>query len=177
MIVFNVAQLLKQPTGATRRVAFTDSPQEFDPDVVLIAPVEGAARLVRTTSGVLVEASYTTRVRLECGRCLEPVETDLKGEISDEFLPSVSVLTGAPIEETAQSSELAIDANHQLDLTEVLRQDMLTRLPLQPLCDPACRGLCERCGAPLSAGDCGCPAPVAESAFARLAELLEQDKP
>lgn len=179
MIFFNVAQLLKENTGATRDVTFSDRPASFNPDVALVEPVAGAAHMLRTNRGILVQARYDTRVRLECGRCLEPAESVVHGEVADEFMPSVNVFTGATLPEQAESSELRISHNHELDLTEVLRQDILTRLPLQPLCDEACEGLCEQCGTPRAQGPCGCSAPGGNPALAGLAELLREqpDKP
>ncbi|MCC7103877.1 MAG: DUF177 domain-containing protein [Chloroflexi bacterium] len=173
MIVFNVAQLLKQNAGATRDYTVSDRPSTFSPDLSLLSPVEGQAHLTRTSRGIIVEAQYTTDVQLECGRCLEAAEVPVAGDIADEFMPSISVWTGVPMPEQADSSELRISENHELDLTEVIRQDILTRLPLQPFCRPDCPGLCEQCGAPLASERCDCPPPATDSGLGKLAELFK----
>jgi len=52
-----------------------------------------------------------------------------------------------------------------------LRVNLLTSLPLQVLCRPACRGLCPHCGQNLNEKDCGCPQGDADPRFAVLRQL------
>jgi uncharacterized protein len=88
-------------------------------------------------------------------------------------MPRLDILTGQVRDEQAESEELVIDESHVLDLTEVIRQDLLTRLPLQPLCAPDCPGLCPECGRELRTGACSCANEgEAASPFAALADLL-----
>jgi uncharacterized protein len=174
MITFNVAQLLKLPPGTVRSLEFDDPVPEIAADVELVQSVRGGARLTRTSRGILASAHYATRVQLVCGRCLEPAEVDIAGETSDEFMPSVDVSTGVPLPEQAESAELRIDDHHLLDLTEVIRQDILTRVPLQPLCAEDCPGICPECGADLRLQTCSCRQGEAlQSPFAGLASLLD----
>jgi uncharacterized protein len=86
------------------------------------------------------------------------------------------MVTGEVLEEQAESDELVIHDNHLLDLTEVIRQDLLTQLPFQPLCSEDCPGLCPECGADLRTVSCACgEAAEAQSPFAALAELLGRE--
>jgi uncharacterized metal-binding protein YceD (DUF177 family) len=65
-----------------------------------------------------------------------------------------------------------------------LRQDILTNLPLQPLCEAACPGLCPRCGQRLDSHHARHASPEEDeeaaansaSPFARLAVLLQNDE-
>jgi uncharacterized protein len=176
MIAINVSQLLKQPPGATRDFEFTELTPELVHELQLTEPIEGRTRLLRTARGILASSRYRTAVRQSCGRCLEPAVTQLEGSSEDEFLPRVDVVTGLVLQEQPESAELAIDERHVLDLTEVIRQDLLTRLPLQPLCEPDCPGLCTECGRQLRAGGCSCKSTVENaSPFAGLAELLARE--
>lgn len=175
MIAINVAQLLKEPPGATREFEFSELAPELAQDFEIKRPVEGRARLLRTTRGILVSSRYRTAVEQSCGRCLRPTTTQVEGGSDDEFLPRVDIVTGLVLEEQPESAELAISERHVLDLTEVIRQDLLTRLPLQPLCEAECPGLCPECGRELRRGGCGCnEAAENTSPFAGLAELLRR---
>jgi uncharacterized metal-binding protein YceD (DUF177 family) len=77
-----------------------------------------------------------------------------------------------------------INEHHEIDLDEVLRQNILTNLPLAPLCEAACPGLCPTCGERLGAQHSDHPQPEADetppvdptSPFARLATLLNEDQ-
>ena len=56
----------------------------------------------------------------------------------------------------------------ELDGGSLLWEQYLLALPVKPLCDENCQGLCPRCGAPLRDGPCGCSE---ESGDPRLAVL------
>ena len=44
-------------------------------------------------------------------------------------------------------------------------------MPLKPLCDETCKGLCPQCGANLNHETCTCAAEAVNSPFALLAKL------
>jgi uncharacterized protein len=97
--------------------------------------------------------------------------------MSEEFLPSLNVVTGQPVIIPADPDEPRVNANHEVDLTESIRQDIVVQLPLQPLCRPDCPGLCSECGRELQFGACSCltdEEPVSENPqLSRLGELLK----
>ena len=49
-----------------------------------------------------------------------------------------------------------LSESHTIDLVPLVEQALLLELPLVPLCDDDCRGLCPRCGANLNEGPCQC---------------------
>lgn len=178
MIAINVAQLLKSAPGTTRTFEFREDEPELAAEITLRRPIEGHARLMRTSRGILVQADYQTVVELACSRCLEQVEVPIEGHLEDEFLPTVDVTTGVPLEVGEESEELRIGEKHVLDLTEAIRQDLLVRQPLQPLCREACAGLCPQCGTNLNVRQCDCvlPGERQTALSAALRELLEQEE-
>ena len=173
MIAINVAQLLKEPPGATRKFDFTEDPADFDSEFELAEPIRGHANLLRTSRGILASTRYRTVVRQSCGRCLGPTVAPIEGSSDDEFMPRLDVVTGHVLDEQAESEELVIDERHLLHLSEVIRQDLLTRIPLQSLCSEDCPGLCPECGRDLGRDQCSCHSSgESSSPFAGLAELL-----
>ncbi|HEX2988610.1 MAG TPA: DUF177 domain-containing protein, partial [Chloroflexota bacterium] len=70
MIGFNIAQLLKAPTGTIRRVEVDELDPELAADLHLVSPIRGSLKLMRTTAGVLVEGKLTYEIELNCSRCL-----------------------------------------------------------------------------------------------------------
>jgi uncharacterized protein len=179
MVAFNVAQLLKASTGETRTFDFDELPEGLGPDVVLAAPLRGHARLMRTLGGILVQGDFDAQVRVECARCLGDTILPIHGEIEEEAQPSVDLRSGDWIPEQQGDEEtLRIDDRHILELDDIIRQEIVASLPLQPLCRADCNGLCEVCGANLNETACGHPQRVAveeaEPPLGRLGELLEQ---
>lgn len=180
MIAVNVAQLLRSPVGTSRSFDLHDDIPELTAEVGVRGPITGDVKLTRTTHGILAEARYTVEINLECGRCLEPARTRIESTITEEFLPVTNIVTGLPETIDADPDEPRVNANHELDLTESIRQDIVVQQPLQPLCRPDCPGLCPDCGRDLNAGACDCRVREAEpvpSPLGRLGELLKAQLP
>lgn len=178
MIGFNVAQLLKAPTGTIRRVEVDELDEDLQPDLHLVSATKGSLRLMRTSAGILVTGKLTHRVEAACSRCLESFERDQAIELNDEFVPVVDVNTGLSAPEPADAEAFRLTPDHLLDLTEAIRQYAILESPLSPLCDENCKGLCSSCGANLNIGPCGCQSTAEDtpkSAFgALLAERMRQ---
>jgi uncharacterized protein len=180
VVSVNVAQLLQEPPGAVREFDFSDRVPAVSDELQLPGPIRGHARLMRTSEGILVHSEHAAPVILECARCLDEVRLEIKGAFDEEFLPSVDLRTGLPVALPNEDEQPRIDEHHEIDLDELLRQNILTNLPLQPLCEAACPGLCEICGQRLDSAHRGhgeeeTPIDPA-SPFAQLATLLKNEE-
>jgi uncharacterized protein len=182
MVSINVSQLLLMGPGAVREFDFREPLPDPDHELHLRGPIEGHARLTRTSEGILVHSDYHASVSLECARCLEDAVAEVDGELDEEFLPSTDIRTGLPVDfPRARDDQPLIDEHHVINLDEILRQNVLTTLPLQPLCDAACPGLCATCGERLGPlhrvhPDDEQEEEQAASPFAQLAVLLHNDE-
>ncbi len=68
---YNVSQLLKEVTGATRRYEINNTAlSKIDKDVSLVSPLVGWVKFLRTGSDILVTGLLTTTIKKPCGRCL-----------------------------------------------------------------------------------------------------------
>jgi uncharacterized protein len=170
----NVAQLLKQPVGATRQYELHEQLDPIDEGDVPVALLEGTVRLLRTQRGVLVHLQAWTQVQIACSRCLEPFTTPVEINFQEEFFPTIDIHTGLPIEVPEDDKAAIIDGNHVLDLGEMVRQYLLLSLPMHPLCREDCAGLCPHCGHNLNEGLCACPPEPVDSRWATLRELLHE---
>lgn len=140
---FNVAQLIKEPMGATRRFEVVEDISELDPELALLGPLVGDVELIRIHSGILARGNLSTAMRVTCNRCLEPIALPVRFEVEESFRPLVEVNTGrylAPEEFEGEEEDLAdealiIDEHHILDLSEVVRQNIWLALPMYPSCN------------------------------------------
>lgn len=151
----NVAQLLKESTGATR---------SYDIDGTICSDdgqecrVQGKASLTLAARGILVKGSFTCQSQLTCGRCLNSFSHSSVFDAEEMFYPSIDILSGLPValpDEDASSS-FTIDEHHILDMSEMIRQYNLLAIPMKPLCRVDCAGLCPECGANLNENKCHC---------------------
>jgi uncharacterized protein len=169
----NVAQLLKDTTGAVRQVDVYDEVDHLDQDLTIVSPIRGKATLIRTADGILVTAQLKTAVQLDCSRCLEPFVREVELELEEEFEPSIDIHTGAKLPVTSTDEDATtIDEHHVLDLTEVVRQTIFLALPMNPACSSDCAGLCPVCGQNLNQGHCGCVIDHTDPRLEALRQLL-----
>ena len=172
---FQVAHLLKQPPGSSKEYSFREDIGDLDENLKVKAPLVGKAKFIRTTDGILVTGRAETELKLVCDRCLAPFLTLIRFPFQEEFHPTVDINTGASLSiDPAEERENLIDAYHIIDLSEVLRQNILLALPAHPLCRPDCRGLCPHCGQNLNEGPCDCPQSIGDPRLAVLGDLLKR---
>jgi uncharacterized protein len=141
-----------------------------------VSPVHGSVEVTNSGTLLLVRGNLETDVRLPCGRCLTDVLMPIEVVIDEQFpLVHVGDAMFAVPEEVEDTASNLVN-NNVLDLEELIRQNLLAGMPIQPLCAPECKGLCPTCGQNLNTEECTCPAETVESPFQVLAELLEEEE-
>lgn len=170
-LVFNVAQLLKESVGAVRCYQLEEDlgPVEGVDDH---CQIQGKLELLRTRGGILATGSLVASYRADCSRCIEEVRGLVSLVFDEEFSPTVDIRTGALLVQELLPDASTIDERHELDLLDVVLQQALISLPMQPLCRGDCAGLCPTCGSNRNLEPCGCPAEEPASPFAALRGLF-----
>ena len=169
---FNVATLLQEPVGS-RRAGRLEGEAMHVAAAGWEAVASGEVRLLRSDRGVLVQARLETAPLVECARCLEPFRQPLALSIDEEFVAPYDPLTGEPVE-AIDEDDFRIDGQHHLDLSEAVRQYEQTAIPIQPICRPACAGLCAECGSNRNLAPCECAEAGGMGAWEALAALSER---
>jgi len=136
--LINVAQLLKEPVGSSQS---HDISGIIDEEVEGF--VEGKAKVIRISRGVLVQCKLTAEVKLICSRCLDTFLCPITFTAEEEFSPISDVHGDLAPSLLEQSEGFTIDNKNILDLSELIRQYMLLNLPMKPLCRPDCPGMKE----------------------------------
>jgi uncharacterized protein len=134
--LINVAQLLKEPVGSSQSY---DISGMIDEEVEGF--VEGKAKLIHISQGVLVQCKLTAEVKLICSRCLNTFLFPISFTAEEEFLPISDLSGDLVLSSPEQSEEFTIDSKNILDLSELIRQYTLLNLPMKPLCRPGCPGI------------------------------------
>jgi len=97
--------------------------------------------------GVLVRGTVSVQVHAECARCLDPIAWDEEVDVTEFFRdPAALEAEGA---DPAQTEDLVLEGD-VLDLEPVVRDAVVLRLPLAPVCADDCPGLCPTCGVRLA---------------------------
>lgn len=173
---FNVAQMLLGPTGGVREYDLDDDVSGLDPQIVPRSRLVGRVKFTHAGPNVLVEGRARIDLELVCARCAEPFIQQVAIDLLEEFEPRIDVLTGRVLQTTQDDPSLVIDDHNMLDLSEVVRQNLLLAIEEYPHCRKDCPGLCPYCGANLGEGPCGCSETPADPRWAALANLRDETK-
>lgn len=173
-LIFNVAQLLKAPVGSSIAYDLHEDDVQLDEDIKVVGPLNGHVRMRRTNQGLLLDGWVELTLELSCTRCLKTLEQPMHVNFEEQFYPTIDVITGLPSAPFAEEEIFPIDAHHEVDLTEAIRQNVLLALPMVTLCQENCQGLCPQCGHDLNLGPCACK-PEADSRWSVLEQLLQQN--
>lgn len=171
----NVADI-KLEAGSHKRFDLTASlePVELGGQEFLFEqPFTGEAEVWNAGDRLLVKVELSGEARLQCSRCLTQYTEPMEISFEEEFV------AGAPGEGQTEEDEedesgrtVSFYEGDEIDLTEPIRENILLELPMKPLCDEDCQGLCPTCGVNLNEAECKCEA-VAESVDPRLAKLKD----
>jgi len=132
--------------------------------------IDVAGRAEHEASGLRVAGEVHAQLRLVCSRCLEPFDLPVDSRFDVTYSKVV------PVEDEVELEGRELTVCHlegdTVDLGELAREQVLLEVPMAPLCDPGCKGLCPRCGANRNREACGCPETAADPRFQALGKLF-----
>ena len=173
---YNVAQLLKEPMGSTRRDTVDEGSLPLDD--VTVDRLEGSLLLTRTDAGVWVHGNLRAEMLATCSRCLEEFSQSVALELDEQYYPLVDPTSGAPIaDDLMEDDSFRVSPEQVLDVGEAVRQLVIAQTPMKPLCGPNCAGICPRCGASRNVTPCLCAEPPQDPRWARLHQILASAEP
>jgi DUF177 domain-containing protein len=134
----------------------------------IVKPVDLAFEIHKDKDKFRLVGTVVTELELPCSRCLEPFRLPVAAPFDLRYLPASTASSEPEREVDDEDLETSFYENDAIDLNELLREQFYLALPMKPLCQEDCRGLCPQCGTNLNTGTCDC-APVWEDP--RLAPL------
>ncbi|MHB8070808.1 MAG: YceD family protein [Candidatus Cryosericum sp.] len=139
-------QKLNIEEGSSQSFVFEESSIGDLPGITLLEPVTGQFVLSNLGIGYHLAGSFGTRVSQPCARCEDPVEETVDFDVSETYL-----LTG---EDDPDQEDVFVLESDVLDVSDVVRQNLLMEVDEFPLCKEDCKGLCPECGANLNEMTC-----------------------
>jgi uncharacterized protein len=142
-------------------------------------PIRVHLRALRLHDMIEIEGRVSTIAGFPCSRCLKEFALKIEEDFAVTFtrqLPEVQDEDEEGAELTADDMGLILYQGEEIDLTETIQEQVVMGLPVRPLCDPQCRGLCPSCGADLNQGECGCDRGGFNIKFAALKDFKVKKK-
>jgi len=177
---FDLRQLGRHGSGTLRdeHLDRTFEPSQFaasethEDAYAVAAPVHLVMDVHKDGDAYRVTGRVTTRLELECGRCLEPFEIPVDSAFELRYVPQAANTGEGEREVEEDDLTTAYYKDEMLDLGELMHEQFVLALPMKPLCADACRGLCPHCGTNLNTSACDCAPAWEDPRLAVLKGLL-----
>ncbi len=132
--------------------AFQTADEEYD----VVQPVTLSLDIRKKNREVTLMGTVSTVLELKCSRCVEPYSLPIDASFDLFYLPHSENRGEGEIEIEDDDLETAFYKDDVIDLGQLMKEQFYMALPMKPLCQEGCRGLCPHCGANLNQSSCDC---------------------
>ena len=146
----------RRPLESFRRTFQPDEVAQPDDAYRIVAPVDLAFEIHKDKDKFRLVGAAKTELELVCSRCLEPFRLTVDAPFDIRYLPFSAASTDPEREVEEEDLETGYYREDQIDLNQLLREQFYLALPMKPLCQEDCKGLCAQCGTNLNLGSCDC---------------------
>ncbi len=160
--------------SSPRDFEFSLEAQEIDlegEEVKLKNAVNVHGTLTKRIAQTDVEGEIGAQIEVECTRCLQLTEQKLEIEFEAAFVSEENYMSAKEAEIGAKDLDVSVIEDDKIDLTELVREQILLNLPEQVFCLEDCKGLCPKCGANRNLIDCNCREKEIDPRWAALSDF------
>ena len=115
-------------------------------------PITSKYHVTPSDGGFFIRGHIEGAIVMPCDRCIE----DARADIDDDF--ELYEEPAKPDNEEIPEKPLVRERDGMIELDEagMLWEQLMLALPIKPLCERECRGLCPKCGQNLNVAGCEC---------------------
>jgi uncharacterized protein len=120
-----------------QEVTMTDSQTE---EGRFAGKISCKAKVDRLSFQICATISYVCAVKAECSRCTESFDQEVKGSFTVVLQDEASRDSGA-LDEGDSIDRYFTEEDDEIDLRDILYDEIMTSVPIMPLCSQDCRGV------------------------------------
>ncbi len=154
------------------------APSELDRDeVVGLGPVtiDATASKGDRTGGDGVGGSVQFAADFQCSRCLDPYPFANTSKFQLRFEPRPEATEeNEEIEIAPNELDIEFYSERSVSLRQLAAEQIQLSIPMKPLCDDQCLGLCPVCGTNRNRESCNCETSVVDERWGALQDIREQ---
>ncbi|MEW6382203.1 MAG: DUF177 domain-containing protein [bacterium] len=168
---------IKDIVGERTNLVFTVPVAHFDisPDeAVLRKDIQVNVKIEKIRKEILIRGTINTQLELECSRCLNHFLYPVAENFQTIFQPFSPRTLDEEIELAKEDLDIEFYQDDIIDLTEIVRDQILLSIPMIPVCEPACQGLCPQCGQNLNQARCQCVTETVDPRWQKLQYLAKK---
>jgi uncharacterized protein len=170
-----IDELGPQEYSGTFELSLADVDRE---EVAAIGPVTIEARVesAGTEGDYIADGSVSFTADFHCSRCLEPYPFANASNFHVRFRPRPAVSEENEEVEITEAEELDVEfyTDRSIPLRDLVLEQVQLTIPMKPLCDENCLGLCAKCGANKNRDACKCETSAVDGRWGALADIRDQ---
>jgi uncharacterized protein len=150
------------------------SPSFFDfddRDFKIVHDVTINCSLSRSEHDVYLKGKVSTTLKFRCSRCIDNFIEDIDTEFSAEYIPEKKEYHKEEIELGESDLNVYYYEGGRLDIFPSVMDQILLSIPIKPLCNENCLGLCPHCGQKLNIHKCSCKEEDGDNRFSILKRI------
>jgi uncharacterized protein len=126
-------------------------------ECTFLGPLRVQLSVAREYNHIRAHGRVATTVHLGCSRCLTEFDAEIDSPFTVFYMPAAAgVSQDEEVELTEEDLVSATYEGDEIDFAREISEQVLTEIPIKPLCAEDCKGLCPVCGTDLNATECGC---------------------
>lgn len=166
-MIIDVSDLInkKQSTKKVHLVYKEESFYDDGEKIDFLEPVIISGEVSISGGIISLEAKLSTKLNLPCSRCLTRFAREVDIQIQEKF-------SNNPDD---KDDEIIFIDSDTIDITDIIKNNIIMSLPIKKLCEDSCKGLCQHCGTNLNTSNCNCLDKDVDPRLAKLKDLFSAD--
>ncbi|HAV42993.1 TPA: hypothetical protein DCX15_03135 [bacterium] len=158
-LIVDLSDIKSLSLGASLEIDVQGTPQELGLEtegVEFISPLRVQVNLLNERDVIDAKGKITTEIRLECNRCLNEFSRPFERGFHLEYHRGSPKVYEGEWELKSTDLEKIYYQGDAIDLRDGIRDEIFLGIPMKPLCQDTCLGLCPLCGQDLNKERCNC---------------------
>ena len=145
---------------------------DFDLSDIVIRGRIGIDLLVEKKGfDVRVRGTLQAQAELSCSRCLEPVIVPITSTFDQLYESNAAHPLSGEIALQEKDTDIAFFSGDTIEVSDIIREQVLLALPMKPICREDCKGLCPYCGKNRNVESCQCGDLLSDPRLAEFSKI------
>jgi uncharacterized protein len=135
------------------------------------APLRIDLAIAKEYDHIRVNGHVETVMALNCARCLAEFRINIDSPFTIFYMRASGLADDEDVELAEEDLITATYEGDEIDFTAEIAEQVILAIPVKPLCNEDCQGLCPACGAELNVVECACGRNAINLKFSPLKNL------
>lgn len=153
---------------------YKENPEQLSVSGYVKKDVEIDAHIIKNADAISIDGSIEAELTMECSRCLKAFTFAINPHFSVNYIPALEGSDEDELELNKADMEIGFYKGDSFEIDDLIKEQIVLSIPMKPLCNLSCKGICPVCGQNLNIKECNCGQGNINPQFAVLKNLLKK---